>query len=367
MLAIAHKNGRKRRAFALTGILLTAGLGITAPVAAQVNTRVPPPVEGAPNANVQHITVHSPAIEGNLEGDSADREVIVILPPGYEAHPDLRYPVLYALHGYSIGAEQWAGEIHVPQTIENAYAKGAAEMIVVMPDSKTVHNGSMYSKSQTTGAFETFIARDLVNYIDANYRTIPERLSRGLAGHSMGGYGASRIGMKHADTFGALYLMSPCCLSARNPESFDAETEAKLAAVKTPADSADLDFGMRAMLAMAAAFSPNPQNPPLYLDLPVENGEVRRDVLAKWQANAPLNFVDQYIPDLRSYTAIAMDVGDRDGLMADTVKLHEALDRYGIANSLEVYSGDHTSEVAYRMQDHVIPFFAQHLRRASSD
>ena len=84
-------------------------------------------------------------------------------------------------------------------------------MIVVLPDSKTVHNGSMYSSSITTGDFEKFIAQDVVTYIDAHYRTIPNRESRGLVGHSMGGYGAARIGMKHSDVFGSLYIMSPCC------------------------------------------------------------------------------------------------------------------------------------------------------------
>ena len=86
-----------------------------------------------------------------------------------------RYPVVYALHGYSIGAEQWTHEIHVPQTIEGAFAQGAKEMIVVLPDSKTVHNGSMYSSSATTGDFEKFIAHDVVAYIDAHYRTIAKR------------------------------------------------------------------------------------------------------------------------------------------------------------------------------------------------
>ena len=170
---------------------------------------------GARPATVERITIHGKALEGNLEGDAVDRTVIVFLPPGYARERNRRYPVVYALHGYSIGAEQWSQEIHVPQTIEGAFARGAHEMIVVLPDSKTVHNGSMYSSSVTTGDFENFIARDVVAYIDAHYRTIPNRNSRGLVGHSMGGYGASRIGMKHPDVFGSLYIMSPCCLSAR--------------------------------------------------------------------------------------------------------------------------------------------------------
>jgi len=158
---------------------------------AQVMTNIPPPVAGARAVTIQHIKVHAPSIERNLEGESADRDVLVVLPPSYATDAGRRYPVLYALHGYSIGAEQWTKEIHVPQTIEGAFAKGAREMIVVFPDAKTIHNGSMYSSSATTGDFETFIARDLIRYIDEHYRTIPDPLSRGLAGHSMGGYGTA--------------------------------------------------------------------------------------------------------------------------------------------------------------------------------
>jgi len=287
--------------------------------------------------------------------------VFVFLPPSYAKGKSRRYPVVYALHGYSIGAEQWTHEIHVPQTIEGAFAQGAKEMIVVLPDSKTLHNGSMYSSSVTTGDFEQFIAHDVVAYIDTHYRTIPDRLSRGLVGHSMGGYGATRIGMKHSDVFGSLYIMSPCCLSPRPAGPANPELEKALESVKTPEDSGKLSFFPRAMLASAAAWSPDPKNPPLYLDLPMKDGQPQLDVLAKWAANAPLAFIDQYIGNIRQYRAISIDVGDQDGLRADTSRLHDALDNYGIANAFEVYSGTHTSRVADRFQNHVIPFFSQNL------
>src|SRR5215218_10739885 len=233
----------------LTAALAAAAGGLAA--VAQVKTNVPDVVAGARPAIVERIKIRGKALEGNLEGDAVDRDAIVFLPPGYNRSRAQRYPVVYALHGYSIGAEQWTHEIHVPQTIEGAFAKGAHEMIVVLPDSKTVHNGSMYSSSVTTGAFETYIARDVVSYIDAHYRTLAGRESRGLVGHSMGGYGAARIGMKHADVFGSLYIMSPCCLSPRGagggrgaaPGS-NAANEDALAAVKTAADSAKLPFGL---------------------------------------------------------------------------------------------------------------------------
>jgi enterochelin esterase-like enzyme len=334
---------------------------LAVPIAAQVQTEVPPVIPGAKPVKVERIKIHGTALEGNLEGDAVDRDVLVFLPPSYAREKSRRYPVVYALHGYSIGADQWSKEIHVPQTIEGAFAQGAKEVIVVLPDSKTIHNGSMYSSSVTTGDFENFIARDVVAYVDAHYRTIPKRESRGLVGHSMGGYGATRIGMKHADVFGSLYIMSPCCLSARQADPANPELEKTLAEVKTPEDSAKLGFGARAQLATAAAWSPNPKNPPLYLDLPVKDGKPQPDVLARWAANAPLAFIDQYIGNLRQYRAISMDVGDKDGLRNDTSKLHDAMDKYGIANSFDLYQGTHTSAVAVRFQNFVMPFFSKHL------
>jgi len=335
-------------------VVLASSVGLS-----QVKTTVPDVVPGARPATVERITIHGKALEGNLEADAADRTVLVVLPPSYARERNRRYPVVYALHGYSIGAEQWSQEIHVPQTIEGAFARGANEMIVVLPDSKTVHNGSMYSSSATTGDFENFIARDVVFGIDAHYRTIPNRTSRGLVGHSMGGYGASRIGMKHPDVFGSLYIMSPCCLSARGGGPANPANEEALAAVKTAEDSAALPFGLRALLASAAAWSPNPNNPPLYLDLPI--GPNQQSVLARWAANAPLAFIDQYIPNLRQYRAIAVDVGDQDNLKVDTGKLHEVLTNYGIEHDFEIYPGTHTSKVAVRFQENVMPFFSRTL------
>ena len=344
--------------FSLTVSLLAMS---SAPLAAQIQTEVPAVVPSAKPITVDHIQIHGTALEGNLEGDAVDRDAFVFLPPSYQKEKHRRYPVVYALHGYSISAEQWTHEIHVPQTIEGAFAQGAREMIVVLPDSKTIHNGSMYSSSVTTGDFENYIAHDVVAYIDAHYRTIPERSSRGLVGHSMGGYGATRIGMKHSDVFGSLYIMSPCCLAPRPPGPRNPELEKTLEAVKTPEDSAKLPFFARAQIASAAAWSPDPKNPPLYLDLPTKNGAPQLDVLAKWAANAPLDFIDQYIGNLRQYRAISIDVGDQDGLRADTTRLHEALDKYGIANGFEVYHGTHTSAVADRFQNHVLPFFSKNL------
>ena len=356
----------------LMKLFLACAIAILASdILAQVATKVPDPVPGAKPATVEHIKIHGAALEGNLEGDAVDRDAIVFLPPSYEKDKKRHYPVVYALHGYSIGAEQWTKEIHVPQTIEGAFSQGAKEMIVVLPDSKTIYNGSMYSSSATTGDFENYVARDVVAYMDAHYRTIANRSSRGLVGHSMGGYGASRIGMKHPDVFGALYIMSPCCMSpmagggpgpADQMKERAIAGEKKVAAAKSPADLAAQSPGFAsAQYATAAAWAPDPKNPPLYFDLPTKDGVPVPEIQAKFAANSPLAFVDQYIGNLKQYRAIGIDVGDQDGLRFDTTKLHDILDHYGIANSFEVYSGTHTSAVADRFQNHVMPFFGKNL------
>lgn len=364
----------KKGRLACWGTLLL-GAAVALPLAAQVKTEVPPPVAGAKPVTVERIKVHGAALEGNLGGEAVDRDVIVFLPPQYAAGRE-RYPVLYALHGYSIGAEQWTQEIHVPQTIEGAFARGAAPMIVVLPDSKTLYGGSIYSSSVTVGDFETFVSRDLVAYVDAHYRTIPDRRARGLAGHSMGGQGTTRIGMKHPDVFGSLYIMSPGLLLPHaaelprmgpggNPQAEQKAFEAAVKAMKSPKDAAGLSLAGRAQLAVAAAWSPNPKKPPLYLDLPLMDGKTDSAVLAKWAANAPLAFIDQYVGQLRQYRAIGLDVGDQDPGLDESKALKAALDSYGIPVTFEVYRGTHTSAVADRFQNHVMPFFGRNLCRSA--
>ena len=168
--------------------------------------------------------------------------------------------------------------------------------------------------------------------------------------------------MRHPEVFGSLYIMSPCCMSARGTGPNGADLEKTAQNMTKPSDSEGMPFFARAQLATAAAWSPNPKNPPLYLDLPTKDGAPQPAVLAKWAANAPLAFVDQYIGNLRQYRGISMDVGDQDGLRADAARLHDILDTYGIANSFEIYPGTHTSKVADRFQNHVLTFFSEHLQ-----
>jgi hypothetical protein len=112
---------------------------------------------------------------------------------------------------------------------------------------------------------------------------------------------------------------------------------------------------------MSSAWSPNPNRPPLYADLPFDaQGNPDEAVLKRWSANSPLAMLDQYVASLRRYAAIGLEIGDKDRT-EDIKALHARLLEYGIANSLEIYDGDHTNRLGFRFQDHVLPFFGQHL------
>ena len=319
-------------------------------------------LEGA----LERITVHGPSLQGNLVGDSPDRAVSVYLPPSYDASPERHYPAVYVLHGFTDSDRTWFGWqehfVNVPAAMERALDAGTAkEMILVMPNAFTAYQGSMYSSSVTTGDWETYVAETLVEHIDAHYRTVPNRASRGLAGHSMGGYGTLRIGMKRPEVFSSLYAMSPCCLQADlNPDS---AAVAQAAAIDSLDEVQDAGFFTKAMLASAAAWSPDPQDPPLYLDLPTGSRDERSVVLAEWAANAPLAMIHQYVPELRRLTAVGLDAGAQDQPIAQhTRQFSEILSRYDIEHTAEIYDpGTHISRVGERVETAVLPFFSEWL------
>jgi enterochelin esterase-like enzyme len=336
--------------FAAVAALALAGIIMTLP---------PAVAQDGPVGTVERINVHSPAVEGNLQGNSAERDVLVYLPPSYATARRRRYPVVYQLHGWLPGAEQWSGMIDFEAGTNRAFASGnAREMIVVVPDSITVHGGSMYSTSVTSGDFEGFIAHDLVAYIDSHYRTLARRESRGLSGHSMGGYGTWRIGMKYPELYSSMYAMSSCCLE---PYTADGGGMSEAAAIKTLEQAAAAAIFTRVSLTLAAAWSPNPEKPPLYFDFPLENGEPKPLILTKWNANVPLAMIDQYIPNLQKYDAIGIEVGLQDGLIGGNKAISDVLTSYGIEHVYETYEGNHTNKVAERYETRVLPFFSKEL------
>ena len=94
---------------------------------------------------------------------------------------------------------------------------------------------------------------------------------------------------------------------------------------------------------------------------PPKDGELQPAVAAKWVANSPLAMVDQYIPNLKKYHAIAMEVGLQDGLATSNQELDQALSRFDVVHTFETYEGDHTNRVKKRFETKVLPFFSNNL------
>jgi S-formylglutathione hydrolase len=317
----------------------------------------------AQTGTTERIKVHGQSLEGNLEGDSPDRDVSIYLPPSYKTAANRRYPVVYFLHGYTDSDDRWFGLIksfvNLPAGIDKALTRGAREMIVVMPNAYTRYAGSMYSTSVVTGDWEAYITKDLVGYVDSHYRTLPNAASRGLAGHSMGGYGTMRIGMKYPGVFSSIYALSPCCMI---PNMELAAGPSKAEAIHTIEEFNKADFGTKAQLASAAVWSPNPKNPPFFFDLPTKDGQVQPLVLAKWAANAPLAMVDQYVGNLKKLKGIAFDAGDKDTGIAGTIRtLDGILNGYDLPHTFEIYEGDHVSGIQDRIETKTMQFFSKNL------
>lgn len=312
---------------------------------------------------LERIKVHGKSLEGNLEGDSADRDVFVYLPPSYQSEPNRRYPVVYTLHGYGLHAEQWVGFANFAALEKDVAAGTAKEMILVSPDAFSLYNGSFYSNSKTTGDWETFLAVELVGYIDSHYRTLANRDSRGLVGHSMGGYGTFRIGMKHPEVYSSLYSMSACCM-LDTAEVTPAMTQ--LEPIKTREEAAKLPFGQKSPLARGAAWSANPNNPPLFLDLPVKDGKAQPVIAAKWMANSLMVMLEQYAPALKKMKAIQMNVGLQDNLLQTNRDMDEALTKAGVTHHFETFEGDHNGQVGLNFATKVLPFFSNQLSFAQT-
>ena len=324
---------------------------------------MPAQTAGASAGTTERIKIHGKSLEGNLEGDSPDRDVSIYLPPSYKTATNRRYPVVYFLHGYTDSDDRWFGLVksfvNLPAGIDKSLVNGAREMIVVMPNAYTRYAGSMYSNSIVTGDWEAYIVKDLVGYVDSHYRTIARRDSRGLAGHSMGGYGTMRIGMKYPEVFSSIYALSPCCMiPSMNPTPGPSKAEA----IHTMEEFNKADFGTKAQIASAAVWSPNPKNPPFFFDLPTKDGQVQELVLAKWAANAPLAMVDQYIGNLKKLRAIAFDAGDMDMGIAATIKtLDGILNGYDLPHTFEIYAGTHVSGIQDRIETKTMEFFSKNL------
>lgn len=314
-------------------------------------------------------TIHAKSLEHNLYGDSPDRSMLVYLPPSYASSPSKRYPVVYLLHGFGGDEKDWGGYAPVKPAMDTLVSAGTVrEMIIVMPNGRNALDGSFYTNSATTGNWDDYISSELVAFIDKKYRTIARPESRGLAGHSMGGYGTFAVGMRHAgDVYGALYSLSGCCTQFTSGVGNAGPTWVAVGRVTSLAEARRLSFIPKVYLALSAAFSPNPDAPPLFYNPPfVRTGEEWRSVDAvykQWVEHAPLNMIAGHAAQLKRLRGFMFDVGLKDNLVsaAALAAIDSELTRVGVTHVYETYDGDHTNRIGVRIAARLLPFFSKTL------
>jgi S-formylglutathione hydrolase FrmB len=323
-------------------------------------------------ARVERLTIHAPALEGNVAGEPADQEVLVYLPPSYDTAPQRRYPVVMLLHGIGDPPSRWTETHHVPELLDRLSAAGKVpELIVVMPNGRTKFFGSFYVNSTVNGRWEDYIAVDVISYVDAHYRTLAQPESRGVAGHSMGGYGAIVMAMHRPDVFRAAYALSPCCLDAVEDIGYGNESWRRAMAIKNAADMEKArdagDFYPVAIVALGRAIAPNAQAPLLF-DFPIraDGGQMIPDEPAytKWREAFPIRQVPRYAANLRQMKGLFIDYGLSDQfphIPLSTAAFSQALLDARVPHTLDVYGGDHRRAVNERLESKVFPFFAATL------
>ncbi len=245
------------------------------PAATPTQTPLPQPTPTPGNGKIDMGMIDSQALAGNLLGDRSKRSFFVYLPPDYNMTTK-RYPVVYVLHGYSVGPDAYSSPIKRAEDQLSVLGPDNG-LIAVFPDCTNSLGGCQYLSSPTIGDYETYIVSELVSQVDQTYRTLADRESRGVAGCSMGGDGAAHFALKYPQVFGAFASMAGTYDWAHDPnwergrEGFTVEPKTwddlKRQGV-TPA-KVDLVYS-RAFLGVAAAAAPNADKPPFYFDMPFE-------------------------------------------------------------------------------------------------
>jgi len=308
--------------------------------------------------DVEHET-----LKENPLGDPPRRSIPIYLPPGYE-RSGRRYPVIYWIHGWGgtglreTNVNPWQPSL--PELIDRVIAEGAPPALLVMADVFTTYGHSQCLNSTATGRYEDAV-KELVAYVDTHYRTMASRNHRAVNGKSSGGYSALMLGMRNPGLFGAVASHSgdiyfEACYKVDFWRAVDTirrhgGLESYLADWrKAPKKTDELVRPMVTVVAMAMAYSPNPESAHGF-DLPfdLETGEVIQAVWDRWLQWDPVTLVERHADDLRAMRLIYVECGARDqyNLHHGARILRRRLERLGIRHEYAEFDDDHTA-VNYR-------------------
>jgi putative esterase len=309
----------------------------------------------------EHV-ISSELLRGNPLGDPAERPLWVYLPPGYDADPGRRYPVVYVIQGYTGHIAMWRNRSPYrqpfPETADAVFGAGQAPgTIVVYVDAWTSYGGSQFVDSPGTGPYHSYLCNEVVPWVDAHYRTLDAAAHRAIMGKSSGGFGAMITPMLRPDLFGALAthagdsLYELCYIpefgkSARHLRDYDGDIgkwwqdfQSRTSFTK----EGDQDLLM--LLGVSACFSARQDGT---VELPFEplTGQLRPDVWQRWLDWDPVRMVPRYADQLRGLQAIWIDAGKRDEWFLDlgATAFREGLRGIGVADGVihfELFDATH--------------------------
>lgn len=311
---------------------------------------------------IRYLQHSSQALRDNPLGDPSERFLTIYLPPNYDESPDRRYPVVWVLAPFTSWGQrflnQQAWDPNIVQRMDQLVGRGEAEpAILAFPDAFTMLGGSQYVNSNATGAYEDYVIRELVPFLDDQFRTLPERDNRAVMGYSSGGYGALMLAMRHPDVFAAAAshsgdMLFEACYWPDIPGALR-ELErtggvegflSELGDLSNPREQGHDWFNALNMLAMSACYSPNPASPGGF-DLPFEpyTGAIRGDVWAHWQEKDPVRAAPRHQDALNSLRTLYFDCGRHDeyNLFLGARSLHQWLENAGIPHQYDEHTGGH--------------------------
>ena len=349
----------------------------------------------------------SKVLADNPLGDPHVRKLAVWLPAEYDQGATRgrgrRFPVFVDMVGFTgsgLAHVAWKNfSENVPERAARLiHEKAMAPTILVFPDCFTALGGNQYVNSSAIGRYADYLTKEIVPFVDREFRTLASREHRGCFGKSSGGYGAIIHGMRYASTWGAIadhsgdayfdfvyfhdwpntlnelskYRAKPqkagaydaaACAKGLDDGRDDGRVKRFLQAVWKKPKLSMAEGHCIMNLCMAATYDPDPRAPNGFrLPFNMETGELIAERWSRWRANDPVNLVTKYRKNLASLRGIYIDCGWRDqyhiqyGSRVLSRRLHSAR----IAHTYEEFDDNH-SDVDYRM-DVSLPFLSRALR-----
>jgi S-formylglutathione hydrolase FrmB len=360
--------------------------------------------KGAPGTLL--VLEHSSRIlRDNPLGDPHVRKLAVWLPPQYDHSGRRRFPVLYDLVGFTGSGLVHVGWKPFGENVPERAARLIREetmgpAIIVFPDCFTALGGNQYVNSSAIGNYADYLTREIIPFVDREFRTLASREHRGCFGKSSGGYGAMIHGMKYARYWGAIANHSgdayfdfvywhdwPNTLNElakhrvprRRPGRYDALKESRRKGLADGKDDGRIKRFLRSIwskeklsgseghalmnLCMAATYDPDPRAPNGFrVPFNLESGEALEERWRQWRKHDPINLVSTYQKNLKTLRAIYIDCGWRDQyhIHYGARILSKRLAAARIRHTYEEFDDNH-SDIDYRM-DVSLPFLYRALK-----